>query len=89
MAPLADPCDGLLDVIVVGDVNLLENARGLAKIRAGTHLEAGNTKWSLRRAERVEVSSPAPVRLDVDGEQPGYLPAVFEVVPGALDLLVP
>ncbi len=89
MAPLADPCDGLLDVIVVGDVNLLENARGLAKIRTGTHLEAGNAKWSLHRARRVEVSSPAPIRVDVDGEQPGYLPAVFEVVPGALDLLVP
>ncbi len=89
MAPLADPGDGLLDVIVVGDVNLFENARGLARIRAGTHLEAGNAKWSLRRARRVEVTSPAPVRIDVDGEQPGYVPALFEVIPGALDLLVP
>lgn len=89
MAPLADPGDGLLDVIVVGDVNVLENARGLARIRAGTHLEASNPKWTLHRARRVEVASPAQVRVDVDGEQPGFLPAVFEVLPGAIELLVP
>lgn len=89
MAPLADPSDGLLDVIVVGDLTAVENARGLARVRSGTHLEAGNPKWILHRARRVEVTSPNPVRIDVDGEQPGFLPAVFEVVPGALELVVP
>lgn len=89
MAPMADPGDGLLDVILVGDVSILETVRGLGQVRSGTHLLAGNPKWSHRRGRRVEVRSPRPLRLDVDGEDPGMLPAVFEVVPGALTLMVP
>ncbi len=89
MAPMADPGDGELDLILVGDVSLLDTVRGLEKVRSGTHLEAGNPKWSHRRARRVEVTSRRRVRVDVDGEQPGFLPARFEVVPGALTLMVP
>lgn len=89
MAPMADPGDGLLDVILVGDVSIPETIRGLGKVGKGTHLEAGNPKWSHQRAKRLEVTAERPVRVDVDGEQPGYLPAVFEVVPDALTLMVP
>jgi diacylglycerol kinase (ATP) len=89
MAPMADPSDGYLDLILVGDVSVLETVRGLGKVRSGTHLEGGNPKWSHQRARRVEVTSEVAVRVDVDGEQPGFLPAVFEVVPAALNVVVP
>jgi YegS/Rv2252/BmrU family lipid kinase len=89
MAPQADCADGLFDVITVGDVSALENLRGLSKIRAGTHLEAGNPKWASVRGRRVQVDSPRRVRVEADGEQPGFLPAVFEIQPGALELMVP
>lgn len=89
MAPMADPSDGLLDVILVGDVGVLETIRGLGEVRQGTHLRSGNPKWLVRQARRVEVTSTVPVRLDVDGEQPGWLPAIFEVVPGALTIMSP
>jgi diacylglycerol kinase (ATP) len=89
MAPMADPGDGLLDVIVIGDVNALENARGLGRIRKGTHLDGHNPKFQLYRGHKVHVESEEPTRLDVDGEQPGFLPATFEVIPGALELVVP
>ena len=89
MAPMADPSDGLLDLILVGDVGVLETVRGLGEVRNGTHLRDGNPKWFVKRARRVEVSSPERVRLDVDGEQPGFLPAAFEVVPSALTLMCP
>jgi len=89
MAPTALPDDGLLDVIVVGDLNPVENARGLRRIRKGTHLEERNPKVKAYRAKRVEVESEFPVPLDVDGEDPGTVPAIFEVIPQALTLMVP
>jgi YegS/Rv2252/BmrU family lipid kinase len=89
VAPRAVPDDGLLDVLVIGDVGRVENARGLRKIRAGTHLEEDNPKLRFARAERVEVSSSEVVRVEVDGELPGALPATFEVLPRALELVVP
>jgi diacylglycerol kinase family enzyme len=37
----------------------------------------------------VELSSPAPTRLDLDGELGGYLPARIEIVPGAIRFAAP
>jgi diacylglycerol kinase (ATP) len=89
VAPGAQPDDGLLDVVIAGDLGIWENVRGLRRIRSGTHLGAGDPKLSHALAERVEVSSPELVRVDADGEQPGVLPAVFEVQPAALDVVCP
>ncbi len=89
VAPHALPDDGLFDVVIAGDLSTIENVRGLSKIREGTHLDEGNPKITYARGRRVEVSSPEKVRLDVDGEQPGVLPATFEVMPGVIDLVCP
>jgi diacylglycerol kinase family enzyme len=89
VAPRALPDDGLLDVVIAGDLSAWENVRGLGEIRKGTHLDAGNPKITHTLARRVEVSSATLVRVDADGEQPGVLPAVFEVVPAALELVCP
>lgn len=90
IAPRADPDDGLLDLVLVGDVGKLENLRLLPHLRAGTHLEAGFPITS-RRVRRVTVHAErgSPPRVDVDGEQPGRVPATFEVIPAALELIVP
>jgi YegS/Rv2252/BmrU family lipid kinase len=89
MAPGADPSDGLFDVIMVGDVGIVENIRGLAKIKAGKHLDEDNPKLTLVRGRKVEVTSPAQVLVEMDGEQPGQLPASFEIMPSALRMIVP
>ncbi|HLH67734.1 MAG TPA: diacylglycerol kinase family protein [Candidatus Dormibacteraeota bacterium] len=89
VAPLARPDDGLLDVVIAGDLRWRDNLRALTRVRRGTHLDLPGGKISFTRARRVEVSSPEPVRVDADGEQPGSLPAVFEVVPGALEVICP
>jgi len=86
IAPQARVDDGLLDVIVVGDVNLWENLRGLRRIRSGTHLVGLTPRIFHTRARRIEVSSPVEVKVDLDGEPIGCLPAVFEIEPGALSL---
>lgn len=88
VAPQAEPDDGLLDLVLVGDVGRLQNLRLMGPLRAGTHLD-GRFPITSRRARRVTVEAEDQVRLDVDGEQPGRVPATFEVIPGALELIVP
>ncbi|HXM56361.1 MAG TPA: diacylglycerol kinase family protein [Candidatus Dormibacteraeota bacterium] len=87
IAPAAVPDDGLLDLVIVGDVGRLENVRLMGKVREGAHLP--HPKLEHRLVRRVEVNSPERVGVDADGERPGSLPAVFEVLPGALELLAP
>jgi diacylglycerol kinase (ATP) len=89
VAPGAVPDDGLLDVVIAGDLGAWENVRGLRRIREGTHLDAGSPKLSHALAERVEISSPELTRVDADGEQPGVLPAIIEVQPAALRVICP
>jgi diacylglycerol kinase family enzyme len=49
-------------------------------------------KVTARRARVVEaepIDPGAVIELDVDGENPGRLPARFEIVPAALTIVVP
>lgn len=89
VAPEAVPDDGLFDVVVAGDLNTLEGARFLAQVRRGTHVGGSGGKVTSHRARQVEISADSQVRIDLDGEQPGFLPACFEVLPAALDLVLP
>jgi diacylglycerol kinase family enzyme len=72
-------------VTVVGDLTLAEVFRHLPKLYNGKlfQLEKVNTLVG----KRVEASSDQRVLLDVDGEQPGQLPAVIDMVPSALLLI--
>ncbi len=87
VCPQAEPDDGLLDVLIWGDVGKLDLALNLPRLYRGTHL--GHSKVTVLRARRVRVEPSRPLPLELDGELPGTTPATFEVVPGALRLRVP
>jgi diacylglycerol kinase family enzyme len=86
IAPHAELDDGLFDVVELGDLGLVDFVLHGQKLRKGDHLQMPEVSFT--RAKRVE-AHPAigeRVLLDVDGEQPGMLPATFEIVPRALRL---
>jgi YegS/Rv2252/BmrU family lipid kinase len=85
--PMADPADGLLDVLVWGDVGKADLARNLHKLYRGTHV--GHPKADISRARRVDVEPVTPLPIEADGETPGVTPASFEVLPASLRLRVP
>jgi YegS/Rv2252/BmrU family lipid kinase len=89
MAPSASPTDGVFDVVIWGDVGKLETAMQAGNIRKGTHLDQHNPKLQLLYGKRIAVSSTEVVRIDLDGEQPGTLPALFEMQEGAIEFLAP
>ena len=86
VAPQADPSDGLFDVTVWSGYRLKDFALKARSLYDGTH-----TRWSgtrTFRCRRLEATSAEEVLLDVDGEQPGRLPATFDILPGAIQLRV-
>lgn len=98
IAPDARIDDGLFDVAVLGDLTVTDKLAFAARIFDGAHTELRRVE--VLRARRVFAEpAPAPrgsdghaegpVLLDVDGEQPGRLPATFEVVPRALRVCLP
>ncbi len=90
VAPDAELDDATFDVVAIGDLGMGEVLKMSRKIYKGDHLSMD--KVSVRRAKVVEaegIDPAAVIELDVDGENPGRLPARFEIVPAALWLAVP
>ena len=87
LAPDARQDDGLLDVVLIGDVNKLDFLTTAPKLYSGRYLS--HPKVELLRASSVAISADAPLPLEVDGEPIGTTPARFEVVHAALRLRVP
>lgn len=87
IAPLAELKDGLLDLVLVGDLGKWEFLCNFPKVLKGTHLAL--PKVEHRTFRRLEIESDPPVPFLADGEllPPGKL--VVEVVPRALDVLMP
>lgn len=87
IAPGAELDDGMFDVVTIGDASatrvILEAS---SRIYAGTHLSLPYVSASRARKVHVESTGGEEVLLDVDGEQPGRLPATFEIVPAAIHL---
>ena len=85
VAPGATLSDGFFQVTVIGDMNLAEAFWNLPKLYNGRIYELEKVKMLTGR--RIEASSFQQVLLDMDGEQPGKLPAVIEIVPSALRMI--
>lgn len=90
IAPDAKINDGLLDVINVGDMSTAKIIINAHSLYRGTHLSITEVNSTL--AKKIEVSALDPsneILLETDGEMPGKLPAVYEVVPNAIRIRVP
>ena len=86
VAPDALPDDGLFHVTVIGMMPLPLVLWHLPKLYLGGIDKIRQV--SRRTAGKVIATSEQCVLLDVDGEQPGVLPAELTIVPGALKLIM-
>jgi len=85
-APKAELDDGLFDIVSIGDVGFLEAISSLGKFRKGTHLEI--PKVSFQRGRSVVASSDEIQLVEMEGEVVGRLPARFEMLHKAMNIIV-
>jgi YegS/Rv2252/BmrU family lipid kinase len=88
VAPGALIDDGLFDVTAWKGLGLADFALKKGMLYDGTHVRLPNTERLQAKVIEAEPVDTRPVLLDVDGEQPGSLPARFTIVPGALRVRV-
>lgn len=82
LAPEAKIDDGLFDVIMLKRCNLVEFVRVASMALRGEHIN--DPLVIHKQTNRVTVTSPDVVQLNLDGEFGGLLPATFKVLPGHL-----
>lgn len=85
LAPQAKVDDGLLDVVIAGDIGRL----ALLKIWPKLYRESYVTHPQIRvqKATSVTIQSPEQLLVEADGELLGECPASFRVVPSALTII--
>ena len=87
IAPEASIDDGLLDIILIQKRPATELALLAAQVMVGAHLSSEAVVF--RRAAKVTVNSKPGMWFNVDGELVGNEPACFEILPRALNFVVP
>lgn len=86
VAPQAEPDDGLLDLVLIPERSAGDLALLAPQILLGTHLSSDSIIY--RRASHIAVNSNPGMWFNVDGELVGNEPAIFQVLPRALQFVV-
>ncbi|MCC6330297.1 MAG: diacylglycerol kinase family lipid kinase [Acidobacteria bacterium] len=90
IAPNAKLDDGKLDIVNIGDIRTAKVLLNAYTLYNGSHLDLAEVKSTLaRRIEIAPASLGDDIHIETDGELPGRLPAVYEIVPAALRVRVP
>lgn len=84
--PEANIKDGLLDILVVGNLSKPDLLISLPRIYKGTHLS--HPKVNLIRSANISIQSDAPIPIQADGEIVGETPAHFGILPSTMKLVV-
>lgn len=90
MASLASVSDGLLDVIVLRKVEFPHITNLLIRILQGDHINHPSVDYFQTKSLKIEyLGENESITVDYDGECFGALPVQVEVVPEAIQILVP
>ncbi|MFP3975637.1 MAG: diacylglycerol/lipid kinase family protein [Dehalococcoidia bacterium] len=86
VAPEGNFNDGLLEVIVVGDIDKFELVQTLPRLYGGRDIE--HPKIKMYKAKELTVHSDEQILVQAGGELLGEGPATFRVLPAALSVIV-
>jgi len=89
IAPDAKLDDGYFDIINIGDLGTLKILLNAHTLYRGTHVELPEVKTRLAKRVEIRAADHDDIHLETDGELPGKLPALYEIVPKALKIRVP
>ena len=91
VAPEAKINDGLMDLCIIKKTKRREVLPLLLKCNKGTHIKNKKAiEYRQIRTLKVRVKDEGTeFPLDIDGEAGGVLPLEFEIIPGAISLIIP
>ncbi len=86
VTPDASVVDGIADVCLLRALSKPAFLRAFPGVFRGTHVR--HPAVTMRRARRISVEADRRVMVYADGERVGPAPAMFEVLPGALPVVI-
>ncbi len=87
IAPEADLHDGLLDVLLVRDINRAKIMKFLPKVVPGKHMDLDEV--TLMRAKTIDLYADEPVYINIDGELEARREAHFRLEDAKVKFIIP
>lgn len=87
IAPEAQLSDGLLDVVILGDMTRLEFIKNFNSVHTGAHI--AHPKVHGLRGREIEIKTERPLPILADGELAETTPCQISLEPKALKVLMP
>lgn len=87
LIPQAKIDDGKFHLCLIGDASKPDVLMNVSKIFSGKHLS--HPKVSSFTASKITIKTTYPLTVQTDGEILGKTPVKAEVIPGALEILIP
>ena len=87
LSPGAQPDDGLLDISLVDALGRLQIVQRFPSILSGRYVEDERVDYFTDK--RLEIDAEPPTEIQADGDIIGTTPATIELLPGALQLIIP
>jgi diacylglycerol kinase (ATP) len=84
--PSASLIDGVLDVCIVESLSKMAFLRAFPRVFNGSHTT--HPRIQMHRGKRITMEANRRMNVHADGEQTGPLPAIFEVLPSALRVVI-
>ena len=90
IAPDAKTDDGLFDVVTIADASAFRILTNAPRLYLGAHLRMDEVTHALaKQVVARPVSKDEVIRVELDGEVLGRLPATFQITPRALRVRCP
>jgi YegS/Rv2252/BmrU family lipid kinase len=87
LAPNASIQDGLLDVVLIGQLSKPAFLRAMPKVFDGSHVRVGAV--TVIRGREIEIAADRPFTVFADGDPLAELPLTLNVAPSALRVMAP
>jgi diacylglycerol kinase (ATP) len=87
-APHARTDDGLIDLVLTSNLTRPTILKELPRIRRGQHLANPKVRVVKARRVRIETETCDALLVEADGNVRGHTPAQFQVMPGALRVIL-
>jgi diacylglycerol kinase (ATP) len=87
ICPQADPESGHAELCVVSNAHRAEFLRVFPSVYKGTHID--HPAIAFHQGTHIEMDAEQPLDIHMDGEMAGTSPAILEVLPAILSIIVP
>jgi diacylglycerol kinase (ATP) len=87
IAPEADITDGKADIVILGNVSLLDYIKNISRVKKGEKIN--HPEVSYHKASNCKIYSDEECPIDMDGEFIGYTPLELKMLPLSVTLIKP